>query len=238
MNKIYRLISKILFGGVLILAGCASVATAEPTLVATVTATAQPTATLAPAALQEAVFEAAQADDIEAMVAYITAGADINEQNDFNLTPLDIASVRGNAQMVSILLDAGAGWTTESFHRGVVSGKIDLVQIFLDRGADLNGRSGKWGFHALLFASQYGYVEIGKLLIEHGADVYLGDNYNDSAMNVAAYFGQLEFVEMLLARGVKPNTPNKAGSTALDYSISQKHPEVEKVLRATGAFDK
>lgn len=54
-------------------------------------------------------------------------------------------------------------------------------------------------------------------------------------MNVATFFGKPKFVGMLLKRGVTPDTPNKAGNTALGYSISQNHPEVEMVLRAAGA---
>ena len=235
MNKIYRLISKILFGGVLILAGCASVATAEPTLVATVTATAQPTATLSPAALQEAVFEAAKTDNVEAMTNYIAAGANIDEEFDYDLTVLDIAIARKNPEMALLLLDADASWNIETFHKAIPLGDLEVVQAFLDKGADLNETSGPWGFHALLFAAQHGHAEIGKLLIEHGADIYLGDNYGDPALNIAAYFGQLEFVEMLLDSGVNPNTPNYKGRTALYHSIWKKHTEVEKVLRAAGA---
>jgi ankyrin repeat protein len=235
MNKIYRLISKILFGGVLILAGCASVATAEPTLVATVTATAQPTATLAPAALQEAVFEAAKTDNVEAMTNYIAAGANINEEFDYGLTVLDVAIARKNPEMALLLLDADASWTIETFHNAISLGDLEVVQAFLDKGADLNETSGPWGTHALLFAARHGHTEIGKLLIEHGADIYLGDSYGDPALNVAAWNGQLEFVEMLLDSGVNPTTPNHKDRTALYHSIWQKHTEVEKVLQAAGA---
>jgi ankyrin repeat protein len=235
MNKIYRLISKILFGGMLILAGCASVATAEPTLVATMTATAQPTATLAPAALQEAVFEAAKTDNVEAMTNYIAAGANINEEFDYGLTVLEVAIARKNPEMALLLLDADASWTIETFHNAISLGNLEVVQAFLDKGADLNETSGPWGTHALLFAARHGHIEIGKLLIEHGADIYLGDSYGDPALNVAAWNGQLEFVEMLLDSGVNPTTPNYKGRTALYHSIWQKHTEVEKVLQAAGA---
>jgi ankyrin repeat protein len=56
-------------------------------------------------------------------------------------------------------------------------------------------------------------------------------------LNNAAYFGQLEFVTMLLDRGVKVNTPNTIGRTALDHSIRQKHTDIEAVLRAAGAAE-
>jgi ankyrin repeat protein len=74
-------------------------------------------------------------------------------------------------------------------------------------------------------------------LIDRGADVYLADNYGDGALNNAAYWGQLEFVTMLLDRGVNVNTPNAKGRTALIHSITQKHSDIEAVLRAAGATE-
>jgi ankyrin repeat protein len=195
------------------------------------------TPTLEPQALQAALFEAVRTDDIDAAAALIAAGADIDAEGDFNLTPMDMASARANPAMVRLLLEAGASWEIEAFHKAIVDGDLETVEMFLDAGADLNERSGSWGFHALLFAAQYGHVEIGELLIDRGADVYLGDNWGDCALNVAAYFGQLEFVTMLLDRGVNVNTPNTNGKTALIHSISQKHSDVEAVLRAAGATE-
>jgi ankyrin repeat protein len=215
------------------LTGCASgpVSTPAPT------ATLQPTPTLSPEAIQEAMFKAVKSDDIEALRSYIAAGADANGKADFGLTALDIAIARKNDEMALLLIDTGAVWTTKTFHSAVSYGDLEVVRYFLDHGADINERSGSYGFHALLHAAWDGQVEVGKLLLERGADVYLGDNWNDPAMNIAAYRGHLAFVEMLLSRGVNPNTPNENGKTALDHSISQNHPEVEKVLRETGAFE-
>jgi uncharacterized protein len=203
--------------------------------------TATPTPGLTPALdpeeLQAALFEAVRSDEVDAAAALIAAGADIDAEGEFNLTPLDVATARANPAMVGMLLEAGASWKIEAFHRAIDSGNLETVEIFLDAGADLNERSGQWGFHALLFAAQYGHTEIGELLIDRGADVYLGDYYGDCALNVAAYFGQLEFVTMLIERDVNVNTPNAKGKTALVHSIAQKHTEIEAVLRAAGAAE-
>jgi ankyrin repeat protein len=206
-------------------------------LLAACAAAASPTPTLEPQALQAALFEAVLTDDIDAAAAHIAAGADIDAEGEFGLTPIDVASARANPAMVRLLLEAGASWEIEAFHSAIVDGNLETVEIFLDAGAGLDERSGQWGFHALLFAAQYGHTEIGELLIDRGADVYLGDNWGDCALNVAAYFGQLEFVTMLLDTGVNVNTPNNAGKTALIHSISQKHSDVEAVLRAAGATE-
>jgi hypothetical protein len=216
-----------------LLAACAPPASPVPTA----TPTPYPTPTLQPQALEDALFEAVRTDDMDAAAALLAAGADINAEGDFNLTPMDIASARENSAMVRLLLEAGASWEIEAFHKAIVDGDLETVEMFLDAGADLHERSGQWGFHALLFAAQYGHTEIGELLIERGADVYMGDNYGDCALNVASWFGQLEFVTMLLDRGVNVNTPNNQGKTALIHSIDQKHADVEAALRAAGATE-
>jgi ankyrin repeat protein len=198
---------------------------------------ASPTPTLEPQALQAALVEAVLTDDIDAAAAHIAAGADIDAEGEFGLTPIDVASARANPAMVRLLLEAGASWEIEAFHNAIVGGNLEAVEIFLDAGADLNERSGQWGFHALLFAAQHGHTEIGELLIDRGADVYLADNYGDGALNIAAFFGQLEFVTMLIDRRVNVNTPNTKGNTALDHSIKQKHSDIEAVLRAAGATE-
>jgi ankyrin repeat protein len=219
-----------------LLAACAPGApTASPEPTATLVPGISPT--LEPLALQDALFEAVQTDDIDTAAALIEAGADIDAEGEFNLTPIDVASARANPAMVRMLIEAGASWEIKTFHNTIAGGDLETVEFFLDDGADLNERSGQWGFHALLFAAQYGHTEIGELLIDRGADVYLGDYYGDCALNVAAYFGQLEFVIMLIDRDVNINTPNAKGKTALVHSISQKHSEVEALLRAAGATE-
>jgi ankyrin repeat protein len=209
-----------------------------PALTACAVASAgpQPTATLEPAALTDAMFEAARNDDVERMAELIAAGADINDRDELQVSVLVIAGVRENAEMASLLLDAGAEWDTAAFHKILdVSGSAEVVRLFLERGADLQERYGSYKTPVLGLAARAGHVEVGIALIEAGADIYQGDNWNDPALNIAAYRGQLEFVEMLLDRGVEVNTPNINGNTALDHARSQGHDDVVALLEAAGA---
>ncbi|GAB4469435.1 MAG: hypothetical protein OHK0029_42070 [Armatimonadaceae bacterium] len=49
------------------------------------------------------------------------------------------------------------------------SGDTEMVQLLLDRGADINAR-GRFGYTALMAAAQGGYVSVVQLLLEKGAD--------------------------------------------------------------------
>ena len=52
----------------------------------------------------------------------------------------------------------------------------------------------------LLWASENGYLEVVKLLIENGADVSAKDNY---ALRWASRYGHLEVAKLLIENGAK-----------------------------------
>jgi ankyrin repeat protein len=219
-----------------LLSACGTPATPSPTA----TPVPLPTATLLPEASQEAIFTAAREDDIDAMKQYITAGADINKSDENGATPLTIAAYRGNAEMVKLLLDAGATFEIGVFHVAISKSNDDteIVQAFFDHGADLNKKADTGNGHtALMFAAEFGYIEVGKLLLANGADINAVDNLNDPALNVAAFHGQLEFAKMLVEMGAELNVPSYGGRTALGHAISRGHEDVAAFLREVGAAE-
>ncbi len=54
--------------------------------------------------------DAAAAGDIDAVKRLIEAGADVNEQDRFGFTPLDIAALRGYGDIVTLLSRQTTGW--------------------------------------------------------------------------------------------------------------------------------
>jgi hypothetical protein len=69
---------------------------------------------LSPEELQQAIFVAAREDDVDAMKQYIEAGADINQAED-GVTVLEVASLRGNLELITLLLDSGAQYDAGTF---------------------------------------------------------------------------------------------------------------------------
>jgi hypothetical protein len=229
-------IISIILSGMFLLSACGTPALPSPTVISPT----PPTATLSPEVLQEAIFTAARQDDIEAMRQYIAAGADINQSDEFSATPLSIAAFRANTEMVRLLLDTGATFEIAVFHVAISESNdnTDIVQAFLDHGADINQKSDIGNGHtALMYAAEFGHVEVGKLLLANGADINAGDNFNDPALNVAAFHGQLEFAKMLVENGAELNVPGYVGRTALGHAISRGHEEVAAFLREAGATE-
>jgi ankyrin repeat protein len=196
-----------------------------------------PASRLSPEELQAAIFVAVREDDVDAMKSYIDAGADINETTE-GITVLDVAALRGNHEMILLLLNSGAQFDTDTFHHAITGSDDDvsIVQIFLDHGADVSGRDDSPPGHSpLMYAAEHGYVAVGKLLLEKGADLEQVDDYNDPALNVAAFFGQLEFVKMLVERGAKLDVYGFGGRNAIRHAMANNHNDVVDFLRSVGS---
>jgi ankyrin repeat protein len=240
-------ITAILFFALLLLTACAPAATALPptstplpTATVPPTVTAVPTATLSPEELQEAMFEATRNDDTAAVERYIAAGAAVNEEGPQGVTVLVVASVRGNVELVELLLETGAEFDETDFAAVIANskGNVQLVQSFLDHGADVNlAPDTSPGHTPLMEAAETGDIEVGKLLLANGAEINMGDAFGDPAVNVAAFNGQLEFTKMLIEMGADPNIRGYGNRTAVGQALSRGHDEIADYLLSVGGTE-
>jgi ankyrin repeat protein len=74
---------------------------------------------------------------------------------------------------------------TDSLHDAARSGNLDRTKALLDRGADVNKKSG-YGQTALHRAASHGHEQVVALLLERGADVNLKDDAGRTALYLAA----------------------------------------------------
>ena len=112
----------------------------------------------------------------------------------------------------------------------VESGKVGEVTILLKLPrTDVNIR-GLFDKTALMYAAENGYIEIAKLLIEHGADVNSLNIHNKTALMYAAENGCIEIVKLLIEHGADVNIISNYGWKAFVYAISEKHIEITKLL--------
>jgi ankyrin repeat protein len=97
-----------------------------------------------------------------------------NIKNDSKKTPLMIASLNGN---------------------------LEIVKSLISEGADVNAKD-NYGFTALMHAVVGGSLEIVKLLVSAGADIN-ATVYNTSPLLIAYQMGHDEIVEYLIASGAE-----------------------------------
>lgn len=79
-------------------------------------------------------------------------------------------------------------------------GRTDVVNILLDRHADVNAH-GNFHISSLLWAAGRGRVEIIDALIKNGAKINMGDKYGTTALIWASRKGYTEIVRLLLRAG-------------------------------------
>jgi ankyrin repeat protein len=110
---------------------------------------------------------AAEAGRIEIMEILINAGLDVDRlTSDSMRTPLDTAAGQGHFKPCEWLLDHGAdinhglGKQATPIFSAVFSKSLSLVELFVNRGANLNARFGDPSVDLISYAQQHGTPEI------------------------------------------------------------------------------
>ena len=141
--------------------------------------------------LVELLFDAARMGRDEMIPALLQAGVDIEVTDAKGYTPLVIASYNGQPGATAALLAAGAQVDGAADARGNTAlmgvcfkGYVEIAQILIDAGADVNRRNGV-GQTALMMAALVNKTAIIDLLLEHGADPAIVDAAGNSVQSLA-----------------------------------------------------
>lgn len=156
------------------------------------------------------------------------------------------AAEAGDVAKVKELLDSGAdinyhsqpkkGTGRTALCEAALKGKLEVVRLLIEQGADLNVQDGSMGFTALHWAADYGHEPIVEALVAAGADVNLASPANRlTPFMAAATRGNLPIVKLLLAAGANVNATTKDGRTALSLAEEKKRAEVVALLASLGA---
>lgn len=105
------------------------------------------------------------------------------------------------------------------------------MSVLLERKANIEHRA-KTGLTPLMEAASGGYVEVGKVLLDKGADVNAAPvpSSRDTALTIAADKGHHKFVELLLSRKALVDVKNKKGNSPLWLACNGGHLEVVQHL--------
>lgn len=100
----------------------------------------------------------------------------------------------------------------------VIGNDVGAVELFLNSGGDPN--YDMLGQSLLIVAAALGRPQIVKLLIDRGARVDQIDHVGCNALHHAAWRGDLESMQILLAAGISPNVIDNNKNTALLQAVS------------------
>uniref|UniRef100_A0A6C0JX86 Uncharacterized protein n=1 Tax=viral metagenome TaxID=1070528 RepID=A0A6C0JX86_9ZZZZ len=111
----------------------------------------------------------------------------------------------------------------------VMNGKLEIVEVLLNKGADSNARDIE-GQNALMYAAINGHREIVKSLLKPGANINAIDNLRRTPLMHAAMNGNLDIVQLLLDEGANINARDIEKKDALMHAIENGNPEVKDVV--------
>jgi len=95
-------------------------------------------------------------------------------------------------------------------------GHQEIVQLLLEKGADIEGRDSKFGGTPLIWAAIRGQTDTVKLLLEKGADINGVEEKNGmSGIILAAIKGNNQIIEVLLENGADVNSGDRRLTTAI-----------------------
>lgn len=156
---------------------------------------------------------------------------------------LHIAAERGFAPIVQVLLQSSASVDAVKPNGGTAlcsacqANQVASVRALLDAGAnvDLSMTDGTTPLHYAALHSS----EILELLLEKGAQVNVSTTSADlegaTPLHIAAEFGQLKWVRLLIQRGANVNALMLNGSTPIVQACKEGQAEIVKALLDAGA---
>uniref|UniRef100_A0A3B4U298 Ankyrin repeat and KH domain containing 1 n=1 Tax=Seriola dumerili TaxID=41447 RepID=A0A3B4U298_SERDU len=170
----------------------------------------------------------------------LNAGAEINSRtgSKLGISPLMLAAMNGHVPAVKLLLDMGSDINAQietnrntALTLACFQGRAEVVSLLLDRKANVEHRA-KTGLTPLMEAASGGYAEVGRVLLDKGADVNAPPvpSSRDTALTIAADKGHYKFCELLINRGAHIDVRNKKGNTPLWLAANGGHFDVVQLL--------
>ena len=138
--------------------------------------------------------DAVMLGDADAVRVALEDGADVNDRDVADRTPLMYAAADGNQT---------------------------IAEMLIDHGCEVNAydRAGSTALHA---ASQQQHVELVRLLLQAGAFINAVDKDGNTPLFKAVFYseGRGEVIELLLSSGADRNIRNNSGVSALSLAFT------------------
>ena len=155
---------------------------------------------------------------------------------------LSLAAMEGDIATVRTLLNQGGdvnapqGDGTTALHWAASRNDLEMTELFLAAGADVNAQTRLGEMTPLFMAARSGNAAIIEALFEAGADATSASTIGTTALMLAAGSGSPDAVQALLDAGAPVNAKDvHQGQTALMFAAASGRAEVIRALAANGA---
>jgi ankyrin repeat protein len=198
--------------------------------------------------LNTELFTAVDEDDLGAVIRLLIAGAQLNAIDRTGMTPLMQAALRGEPDIVRLLLNKGAQvnamdiFGVTALMQAAWAGHAGIVEMLVAHGADPNLQSTEQtpklrtsGVSALMAACMNGNVGVVKFLLAENVNVDQRDTQGQSALMYAAREGNPQIVGLLLSSGANMEMKDEYGRTALTIATIYNRYDAACTLVSAGA---
>lgn len=188
----------------------------------------------------------------------LTHGASPKSSVQGDYTPLHLAAQYGHLEISELLLAHGADLNARNIngnmplHLAASWNRAEVAELLLSKGADANARGAHdtTPLHSAFWhvgGQRTSALKLVETLLNHKGDANARDGGGNSPLFYAALNGDVEAVEILLARGADVHATNNDGRSPLQTglvipqvsSIRDTHPEVvERLIRAGADVNK
>ncbi|XP_051168998.1 ankyrin-3-like [Leptopilina boulardi] len=170
----------------------------------------------------------------------LESGANINARTQDNETPLHLAVKTGHDKIVEEILNHGANINSVASGKfsaltfAVKSRKKNIVQLFIDKGCKDFQTDTENDERALHVAAKNGDEIIFKILLNAGCSLNINCK-GKKPIHVAAIFGHVKIIELLVKNGADINSKKRFDETPLHLAAASGRVAAVKFLLNAGA---
>ncbi len=154
-----------------------------------------------------ALMKAIESNDATAVRELIAQGANVDELESNGDAPLVMAAYLGHAEIVRLLLEAGAdvkavdpGMKATALHAAAYAGRTEAAKLLVAGGVEIDRQGPYNGYTALHDAIWQNNVEVARVLIDAGANLTLKSNSGQTPLDFARSKHANEIVKMIEAK--------------------------------------
>ncbi len=159
---------------------------------------------------EQEILEAVRDGDIVSLKKLLKPKTKLDFVNSKAMTPLMIASMDNNLEIVKMLVEAGANINQKNKENGKTAlmyaaslGYLEVCEYLISQKEILINAKDKEGKTALMHAVANARLDIVKLFIDKKANINARTNTEESALSIAMKIGRPEIVKLLKENGAK-----------------------------------
>jgi ankyrin repeat protein len=178
----------------------------------------------------------------------LNEGADLEQRDTHERTPLLVAAHLSFDDVASILLEAGADPNSldkqhyDLITIAAVNNDVEIIKVGLRHGANPSNITSPYDGTALIAAAHLGHVETVQTLIDAGAPLDHVNNLGWTALIEAIVLGDggerhTAVVKALVEAGADVNLADSGGKTPLRLAMDRSYQSMSDILQQAGGLE-